>query len=222
MANVRIEANQLLAILWAAYPVETVNVGGEQALAAAEVYACCLQDIEARVVVAAVEYLIKTSDRMPTVAHIRRAAVDMTYGPPRLGGDAWGDLRSAMSKHAGGKHDGGIKRPGEDFQFADPIVARVVDRLGWWDLLASENRVADRARFIELYDELAEQERVIAAAAPGLATKELAPPAAPPPMLRHLWEKHESDLRVIREAEKHAPPRFDSHEKLLGSKSRRR
>lgn len=41
--------------------------------------------------------------------------------------------------------------------FSHSIVARAVDALGWRDLCLSENATADRARFIQAYEQLTER-----------------------------------------------------------------
>lgn len=151
-----LDANKLLVLLFAAYPVETRNVPGDQALATAKIYAQALSDLVVAEVVNAIEFLIKTSERLPTVAKIRQTVLDLRYGPPRPGGDAWGDVVREIGRR-------GLRG---DCAFADPLVAKTVQRFGWSELCRSENPTADRARFIELYDQLHAQERVIAAARP--------------------------------------------------------
>jgi len=51
------------------------------------------------------------------------------------------------------------RTPGVDFDFRDPLVLEAVRALGWVQLCDSENQVADRARFVELYDALAAKSR---------------------------------------------------------------
>jgi hypothetical protein len=67
----------------------------------------------------------------------------------RAGGEGWSDVLAAVSRY------GYYREPA----FGDPLVARCVTALGWKNLCTSENAIADRARFIELYDRLAAQER---------------------------------------------------------------
>ncbi len=43
--------------------------------------------------------------------------------------------------------------------FPDPTTMRCVELMQWSKLCSSENEVADRARFVELYDKLAVQDR---------------------------------------------------------------
>lgn len=156
-----IDAPRLMTLLFAAYPVETRNIPGDQAIVTARLYARMLADLDADEVVRAIERLIKTSERLPTVAKIRATVVELHHGPARAGADAWGDVRAAMSRH------GYVSAPGKDFAFDDPLVARVVESMGWRRLCESDNATADRARFAEVYEHLAQQERTAAQAAPG-------------------------------------------------------
>lgn len=163
-----ISPHKILAVLFAAYPIETRNVPAEEALITAKVYASALDDLGEDEVNQAIMFLVKTSERLPTVAKIRATVLELRYGPARPGGDAWGDVVRE------------IRRQGLSglSAFADPLVAKAVSRLGWGELCRSENPAADRARFIELYDALVREERHHAAARLG-ATSELLPQRGP-------------------------------------------
>ena len=50
--------------------------------------------------------------------------------------------------------------PGQDFTIADPVLAATVKAFGWSALCRGDNPSADRARFIELYDQLAKDRRI--------------------------------------------------------------
>ena len=142
------EAKRVLAILFAAYPVETRNVTREEAEATARAYRRGLDDLDENVAMHAIDRLIKTAERLPTIAALRKAALEIQHGRKRPGGEAWGDVLKAMRSY------GHIREPGIHFQFEDPLVARAVAAFGWQDLCGSENAIADRARFIELYESL--------------------------------------------------------------------
>jgi hypothetical protein len=146
------EVARLVATLMAAYPQAQMTV------ATSKVYEHQLGDLDREVATVAVERLINTANWLPTVAQIRAAAAEVKYGPRRLGGEAWGDVVAAM------RRVGFYRLP----RFDDPIVADAVAMLGWQSLCSSENEVSDRARFIELYDGLAERARKNTVAAKGL------------------------------------------------------
>lgn len=155
------QAKQTMTTLLAAYPVETRNISGREIAAIVEAYRNGLADLDDELVQRAVDVVTKTSERLPTIAKIRQAAVELQHGHRRPGGDAWGDVVAAIRRH------GASKTPGVDFVFPDPLVARAVDRMAWRELCLSTNQVADRARFIELYDEYAHGIRTVAQVAAG-------------------------------------------------------
>ena len=160
-----IEAKKLVATLLAAFPRDASFLSEEQALASASAYRASLQDLDSQAAAAAVTRLCATCDRLPSIAAIRRAALEQAEGAARAGGEAWGDVLAAIRRY------GGYRAPGKDFQFQDPLTARAVDALGWRELCESENGVADRARFIELYEGLVDRRRVegVTASLPGAA-----------------------------------------------------
>lgn len=139
----QVETAKLVAVLLAAFPAAKVTGGTSQ------VYEKMLADLDYVAANAAVERLIATARFMPTVAEIRDAAMTLTTGEKRPGGDAWGDVLKAVRRF--GRY--------RDPVFDDPLVARCVAALGWVEICDSENQQADRARFIQLYDELAVSDR---------------------------------------------------------------
>jgi hypothetical protein len=143
------EAAEMVGFLLAAFPNARI------ASATGAVYEHMLADVDASVVQAVLERLIATSKFLPSVAEIRAAVNELHAGPKRPGGDAWGDVLRAISRF------GSYRLP----VFDDPLVDRAVAALGWRDLCLSENSTADRARFIQLYDELAVQNRTEAVTA---------------------------------------------------------
>jgi hypothetical protein len=138
-----VEAAKLVAAMIAAFPQARVTPG------TSPVYERMLADLDYVAAQAAVERLIATSRFMPTVAELRSTVLDLTHGERRPGGEAWGDVLKAIGRV------GKYRTP----TFADQSVARAVTALGWENICDSDNQVADRARFIELYDQLATSER---------------------------------------------------------------
>lgn len=142
-----LEAKKLVACLVASYPttkatMETVGI-----------YTRMLADLEYPAANAAVEQLLATSKWMPTVAEIRERALSLNIGEVKPGGEAWGLVLKAIARY------GYMRSPGVDFQFDDATTAECVSAMSWRELCNSENPTADRARFIELYDQLAVQHR---------------------------------------------------------------
>jgi hypothetical protein len=139
------EVAKLVALLAAAFPASRWSEASQR------VYEDRLADLDVDSASKAVARLIGTAEFMPTIAAIRSATADLRLGPVRPGGDAWGDVQDAVRQVGG-------YEPCPDF--ADPVVARCVDRFGWRALCFEGDGTADRARFIELYDRLAREQRL--------------------------------------------------------------
>jgi hypothetical protein len=138
---------RLVGVLMAAYPSSRATAE------TSAVYERMLMDLDHAAANAAVERLLATAKFMPTVAEIRESTMLLSVGERKPGGQAWGGVLKAI------RGEGVYRRPGKDFVFSDRVAARCVDALGWDELCNSENITADRARFIELYDQLAVQDR---------------------------------------------------------------
>jgi hypothetical protein len=141
------EAAKLVAVLMAAYPTNraTAQTSG--------IYERMLADLDYPAANAAIERLLATAKWMPTVAEIRETTLTLAVGEQKPGGEAWGAVLKAIGR------EGYDRKPGVDFVFSDPVTMRCVQLMQWGKLCASENETADRARFIELYDRLAVNER---------------------------------------------------------------
>lgn len=141
------EVAKLVAILIAAFPASKITVESSA------IYERMLADLDYPAANAAVERLLATSKWLPTVAEIREATLTLYAGEVRPGGEAWGSVLKAIGRY------GYMRTPGKDFTFDDPVTAECVAAMSWRELCDSENQVADRARFVELYDQLAVQSR---------------------------------------------------------------
>jgi hypothetical protein len=137
------EAAEIAAMLSAAFPRPQMT---EPTM---KVYQAMLLDLDRDTVHKAACRLIATAKWLPTVSEIRSAAIEVKRGERRLAGEAWGDVNMAIRRF------GRFQVP----EFDDPVVADCVRQMGWLSLCDSTNDPADRARFIELYDGLAQRER---------------------------------------------------------------
>lgn len=149
---VREEAARLVAVMVAA-TAQGARLDGKAVVAMVDAYASLLADLPYARCDAAVRSLVQSQPFIPAVSEIRAAVLELERGPVRPGGEAWGSVKAAM------RCEGSYKTPGLDFVFRDPVTARCVDALGWQEMCKSELEAPDRARFIELYDRLAKQER---------------------------------------------------------------
>ena len=141
------ETAKLVAVLMASFPSNKATA------ATSQVYERMLADLDYAAAQAAVERLLATARFMPTIGEIRETALALTYGEQKPGGEAWSAVVRAM------KAEGAWRTPGGEFTFPDPVTAECVALMDWRELCLSTNTIADRARFIELYDSLAVQHR---------------------------------------------------------------
>lgn len=148
---------ELWSVLLASWPTERMDP--RRSILSGAAYYEALEDIPGHQVGAAIARLRRTLDRLPSIARIREAVYETHTGPRRHGGDGWGDYLRAVSRY-------GVNRMPV---FDDPIVAEVVRQLGWVALCNSEDQTADRARFIQLYDQIAARRRQEAMRLPGAA-----------------------------------------------------
>ena len=147
----REEAARVVAVLLAAYPHARLM---EQT---STVYEESLMDLNYALVERAVRALLLTErDFIPSIAKIRERAIEYRDGKKREGGDAYGDARKAVGRYG---RDRGTEAMAH-FTKLDPVLATVIDRLGWRDFCNSEAGDAIfRAHFIKLYDKLASSEQ---------------------------------------------------------------
>ncbi len=138
------EAAKVVAVLLAAYPNSKITAQ------TSTVYEESLADLDYEAVDRAVRALILVEPNfMPTVAKIRDMALQVTVGVRRHGGDAWGDVRKAVGRFGRDRQEQVMAY----LQEHDPIMALVIDRMGWRELCNSdETDPSYRARFIQLYD----------------------------------------------------------------------
>lgn len=161
------ESRQVFRLIMAAWTTQRQKLSSEDIETMAAIYTAGLADIDVSLVKAAVQRLVRTSQWLPTIAEIRDACGVVVHGMQKTGGEAWGSVVRAMSEQ------GGHRTPGQDFVFTDQLTARVVKALGWGELCRSDNRTADRARFIETYEQIAKNERTEAKAQDGAVSKVL-------------------------------------------------
>ncbi len=147
------EAARLVAVCLASCPQQSGRMDQTRQLAMVDAFESLLEDLTYAECNAALRVILQTSPYLPAVADIRGKVLELKRGPVAAGGEAWGSVLAAMKK------EGSYRTPGVEFRFRDPVTHECVALMGWKDLCLSENTVADRARFIELYGSLATQER---------------------------------------------------------------
>ncbi len=143
------EATKLVASMLAAIPNHRVRPADVPGMCA--VWARLLADVPYELADRALSARLETSPFLPSVADLRATVSLLRSGGRRTGLDGWGSVLRAIGA------EGVYRSPGVEFQFRDPIVARVVAAMGWENLCNSENQAADRARFIEAYEVIGRQ-----------------------------------------------------------------
>ncbi len=119
-----------------------------------QAYAVALADIPPEALQAgALQYATsRGAEFFPTVSKLREHAIDFMVAAHNLptAPDAWGTVRDAI------RQLGYMRKP--DFS---PLIERCIRAVGGWaELCTSENIPADRARFIQAYDRIVEQELI--------------------------------------------------------------
>lgn len=135
------EILKLIGVMAAGYP--NTQVSPETF----KVYLSLLKDIPLDLLTTSVQQCMAESEFLPTVAKIREKALTLSspVAPEPL--EAWGIVQKEISRV------GAYRSP----VFADPIIAKAVDCIGWQTLCMSENQVADRAHFAKVYEGLLRQ-----------------------------------------------------------------
>jgi hypothetical protein len=174
------EAANLAATALTAYQhVRTVAaMPAKERGAMMDLWGAVLGDLDYATVHAALLRHVGTSEFFPTVAELRRIASEATTGRARTGLDAWGEVKRAIG--AVGRY----RQPA----FADPLVARCVEAIGWVAICDSEDEMVERAHFVRAYDAMAgkaAEDRSVASL-PGVAR-----PALPPMQRVHALREGE-------------------------------
>jgi len=160
MANAE-TIRRCLVILGAAYPRFPVPAE------TASVYAQLLADVDDALLVAAVKHHAATSKWFPTVAELREAALelrDVADGVPTAE-EAWGEVCEKMRRYPPVPLENGWRVP----EFSHPLILKAVNVLGGWvELGRSENGIADRAHFFQIYPQLVARRRADVALLPSV------------------------------------------------------
>jgi hypothetical protein len=145
---------RILTLLTAEYPEKEVTPETPG------LYEALLIDVPDEVLEAAVLDHISKSKWYPKISELRDIAIDMQTGTSRLppAAEAWGTAYKAMVEY------GRSRKP----DFDNPVLEQTIKALGWRNLCMSTNPIADRARFIQAYDQYKERNRVENVTLPGI------------------------------------------------------
>lgn len=130
------EAVEIVAILSAAFPSTKLQDN------TADVYARCLTDIPVEVARAATAQVLTGAEFFPTIAALRKAALDLMPGQRvPSAAEAWNEVVGEM------KRVGSYGTP----KFSHPAIYNAVCAMDWKLMCLSENPVAERAHFLQIY-----------------------------------------------------------------------
>lgn len=141
---------QIVSVLAAAYPRQAITKD------TIKLYEQTLQDIPVEVLKAAALDHISRSKWFPSVSELRDAAFGLMRDPDDpTAFQGWEQVMRALYEGAGHPIVGRSK----SFDFVHERVQRCVRYIGGWTYLSqSENLTADRARFVQAYEQQAERD----------------------------------------------------------------
>lgn len=137
-----------VAALRTYYPRETILPNTQ----AAELWYMELQDLPYNVAMMALREHVHTSKWSPSISELRELVATIQNGETADWGEGWQKTMDAIRRK-------GMYREQEALESLDEITRATVERLGFQNLCTSENVVADRARFKDIYEQLAERKK---------------------------------------------------------------
>lgn len=115
-----------------------------------------LQDIDYGVAMTALNKWIATEKWPPSIADIRSLCVDVTMGyDTDAWSKAWEQVNKMIQKYGYYRPDDAYK----ELDTMDPLATEAIKRLGYCHVCMSENQVAERANFRDIYCQLQKRKR---------------------------------------------------------------
>lgn len=111
-----------------------------------------LEDIPANVLELALSAWVSTNKWSPSIADLREKAIEITNQNADDWGDGWEQVQKAIRFY-------GRYREAEALATMDEITRQTVSRMGFIALCNSENVIADRANFRQIYQTIAERRK---------------------------------------------------------------
>ena len=140
------ETAKLLAVLAAAFPrfeVDDLKV---------QVWHEMLGDLDYSLASLAIKKLILESTFPPSIAEVRKAAVEIQTPEQTNGTQAWGEVIKAIRNF-------GHYREEEALASMSPRTAYVVKCMGWREICMAEEPGVIRGQFLKMYQQVAEREQ---------------------------------------------------------------
>ncbi len=140
------ETAKLLAVLAAAFPrfeVDDLKV---------QVWHEMIGDLDYGIASLAIKKLILESTFPPSIAEVRKAAVEIQTPEQTTGAQAWGEVIKAIRNF-------GHYREEEALASMSPRTAYVVKCMGWREICMAEESGVIRGQFLKMYQQVAEREQ---------------------------------------------------------------
>ena len=139
------EVAKLLAVLAASYPkfeVDDLKV---------QVWHEMLGDLDYVTVNMAVKKLILENTFAPSIAEVRKAAMDILNPDVMTAAEAWGEVERAVRTY-------GYYREAEALASLTPRVAKVVRQISWREICLNEEPGVVRGQFLKMYQQVQERD----------------------------------------------------------------
>ncbi len=141
----KIETAKLLAVLAAAFPrfeVDDMKV---------QVWYEMLGDLDYVTANMAVKKLILENTFAPSIAEVRKAAMEILNPDVMTAAEAWGEVERAVRTY-------GYYRGTEALASLPPRVAKVVRQFGWREICLNEEPGVVRGQFLKMYQQVQERD----------------------------------------------------------------
>lgn len=125
-------------------------IGTEEAM---DVWFALLHDLDYQILSKALQKYMLTNKFKPTVAELREIYADLICPVVSDWSEGWEKVSSAIGHY-------GMYRAEEAMENFDEVTREAVKRLGFQNICLSENIVADRARFAEIYQAIQQRKRM--------------------------------------------------------------
>ena len=125
-------------------------IGTEEAI---DVWFALLHDLDYQILSRALQKHMLTNKFKPTVAELREIYADLICPTISDWSEGWEKVSRAIGHY-------GMYRTEETMESFDEVTREAVKRLGFQNICLSENIVADRARFAEIYQAIQQRKRI--------------------------------------------------------------
>lgn len=119
---------------------------------AVELWFMQLQDIPCQIAETALNKWVALNKWSPTIADIRESAAEIMGGEYPDWGEAWEEVLFAIKKY-------GSYRVKDALASLSPMTRKATERIGFKELCMSENIMADRAQFRQIYEKYLEKQK---------------------------------------------------------------